>query len=148
MFLRYILSRPENDMLKNFFKAQCSSPSKNDWCVTVQDDIDDLEIDETFDSIGKMSKDKLSKILKEANRKKAFEDLLDKQGTYSKGSNLVYGKLQMREYLQSENLNINQKKLIFKIRTRMFFVKANYKHGKYKTFILEFFYSLYPPKQK
>ena len=70
--------------------------------------------------------------MKEANRKKEFDDLLDKQGTYSKGSNLVYGKLQMREYLQSENLNINQKKLIFKIRTRMFFVKENYKLGKNK----------------
>ena len=132
MFLKYILSRPKDDLLRKFFDAQCKKPSKNDWCITVQQDLDDLEIDEDFESIANIKKEKLSSIVKKAYKQKAFEDLLALQEQYSKGSQLLYGQLAMREYLKSQNLNINQKKLIFKLRTRMFQVKSNFKNNNMK----------------
>ena len=39
MFLQYILKRKSDDLLRRFFEAQCRIPSKNDWCLTVQNDI-------------------------------------------------------------------------------------------------------------
>ena len=36
MFLHYILSRDENDLLAKFFEAQNLRPGKNDWCYTVK----------------------------------------------------------------------------------------------------------------
>ena len=35
-FLRYILTRKDDDLLLKFFKAQNREPTKNDWSVTAQ----------------------------------------------------------------------------------------------------------------
>ena len=75
----------------------------------------------------KMSKDKFSKIVKDAFKTKTFEDLLDRQLQYSKGSDLVYGTLQMRSYLKTNEISTNQAELIFKFRSRMINVKDKYK---------------------
>ena len=60
-------------------------------------------------------------------REKGFEDLLLKSENYSKGENLLYGNLDMRKYLKSKHLTTNQKKMIFKFRTRMINVKENFR---------------------
>ena len=103
MFLWYILTRKEDDLLLRFFKAQCRKPSKNDWCQTVRKDLEDLEIEDDFDQLKKYSKDHLSKLVREAYKSKAFEDLLLKQENYSKGRNLMYGELKMRRYLKTRS---------------------------------------------
>ena len=129
MFLQYILKRKSDDLLRRFFEAQCRKPSKNDWCLTVKDDIKSLNLDADFQTISNVSKKVLSKSLKTAIKVKAFEDLLYKQEQYSKGSNLSYGELSMRNYLKSEYITGKQAKLIFKFRTRMVQVKQNYKQS-------------------
>ena len=48
---------------------------------------------------------------------------------YSKGINLGYGSLKIRTYLKSSEINSNQAKIIFKIRTRMIKVHINFKNG-------------------
>ena len=63
---------------------------------------------------------------------KAFEDLINESERYSKGEHLVYGNLNMRNYLKATNLDSNQKKMIFKFRTRMINVKDNYRSAKYQ----------------
>ena len=117
MFLQYILKRKSDDLLRRFFEAQCRIPSKNDWCLTVQNDIKSLNLEADFQTISKISKKVLSKTLKKAIKIKAFEDLLEKQQQYSKGNSLVYGELSMRNYFKSEFITVKQAKLIFKFRT-------------------------------
>ena len=65
-------------------------------------------------------------MVKRAYKAKAFEDLISKSEDYSKGENLLYGDLIIRKYLKSKNLTTNQKKIIFKFRTRMINVKGNF----------------------
>ena len=69
----------------------------------------------------------MSKIVKNAHKDKAFEDLIEQQSTYSKGSNLDYGKLMMRGYLKNQNITVSQAKLIFLLRSRMLKVKDNFR---------------------
>ena len=73
-------------------------PTKSDWCSQVKIDLEEFGMEDDFDILKKMSKYKIKKIVKEAYKGKAFDDLLEKQVTYSKGNELVYGELKMREY--------------------------------------------------
>ena len=123
MFLHYILTRKKDDLLLKFFNAQNREPGKNDWSNTVKRDLEKLELDFSFEQIKGMSKAIWLKKIKEASKNIAFENLLETQMEYSKGSNLGYGNFKMRAYLKSKKINVNQAKIIFKIRTRMINVK-------------------------
>ena len=80
--------------------------------------------------IGKRSKkENLAKVIKDASKDKVFSNLLCAQLSYSKGSNLLYGKLQMRSYLKTKFITRQQASLIFKFRTRMIPVKSNFKNS-------------------
>ena len=43
-FLWYLLNEKDDSMLKEFFRAQCESPVKGDWVLTVLDDLCELGI--------------------------------------------------------------------------------------------------------
>ena len=45
MFLRYILTREDDDLLLKFFNAQMRDPCKNDWVLTVKEDLEKLDLD-------------------------------------------------------------------------------------------------------
>ena len=127
MFLHYILNRNPSDLLRRFFEAQCRQPLKNDWCETVKNDLISLNLNLDFETIRYLKKKKLSTILKKAIQTKSFEDLLEKQTSYSKGSNLSYGQFQMRSYFKSKIISTRQAKLVFQFRSRMVQVKENFK---------------------
>ena len=48
MYLRYIMTRNEDDLLQRFFRAQCRKPSVNDWSETVKKDIEELGLEFEF----------------------------------------------------------------------------------------------------
>ena len=128
MFLHYILTRKEDDLLNKFLKAQLREPTKNDWGSQVKEDLEELGIEENFEHFKKLSKKKMSTIVKEAYKSQAFDDLLEKQLSYSsKGSNLVYGELKIRDYLKNQSINASHAKLIFALRSNMLNVKQNFK---------------------
>ena len=62
-----------------------------------------------------MSKPVWLKIVKDACKTTAFEDLLDTKLSYSKGENLQYGELKMRSYFQTKFNNKNQAIQILKL---------------------------------
>ena len=104
-----------------------NDPVKTDWCTQVKIEMDELGIEDNFENLKTLSKYKMSKMVKEAYKSKAFDDLLEKQSTYSKGNELVYGEFKMRGYLSNQNIKSTNKKLIFSLRSRMFNVKQYYK---------------------
>ena len=111
MFLHYILKRKEDDLLFKCFKAQYNEPTKGDWCSQIKMDLEEFGIDDDFNYLKKLSKYKMKKIIREAFKNNAFDDLLEKQMTYSKGNELVYGELKMRSYLKNQNINTKNKSL-------------------------------------
>ena len=58
MFLQCILQEESDSVISQFFHAQDSNPSKNDWAVTVRQDLEELELNLTFDEIQCLSKQK------------------------------------------------------------------------------------------
>ena len=48
-----------------------------------------------------------------------LKELLKEKAEKSKMKGLNYNELEMQEYLESNNINVKQKQLLFKIRTRI-----------------------------
>ena len=77
-----------------------------------------------------MKKTQFRKLLKESIKIKAFEYLLEKQG--SKGKEIKYSCLKMAEYLlpNDEKLSLSDQRYIFAIRNRMIEIENNFKNRK------------------
>ena len=44
MFLHYILNEDENSLISQFYNCQAKQPIKGDWCTTVMENMEELEI--------------------------------------------------------------------------------------------------------
>ena len=74
-----------------------------------------------------MSKNMFKQIVKQKCEENGFDNL--KHCIKSKGKEMTYEKLEMKNYLASESfLTLQEKKEAFRIRTRMTEVKKNYKN--------------------
>ena len=128
LFLQYILKLKKDDTISKVFWAQKENPIKNDWFSQVEEDIKEFQLDHfSLDQIGKMSKYLFKKFVKTACKKKAFEDLLKEKEKLSKMENNNYCTFQMQKYFTSSNISLRQKKLIFKLRSKM--AKVGYNYG-------------------
>ena len=77
----------------------------------------------------KSQKNNFKKLVKQKILKTAFEYLKSKKETHSKMNNLEYDDLNIQKYLKSNNnLSNDQKYFLFKLRTKMTELKANYKN--------------------
>ena len=64
MYLHYLVSLKEEEMLSKFFYAQWDNPVKHDWTTTVKADIVELGINLELSQIRAMKKDKFADIVK------------------------------------------------------------------------------------
>ena len=133
LFFQYILQENDESTLKKFFNLQLEKPTRKDWASTVLSDLKELQIDASFEEIRFMSKNQLTKILKEKQGKNALKYLVDKQGT--KGKDIQYSRIEMSEYLlpYTESLTIEQKRSMFEIRNKMTNIPNNFPKSKLKT---------------
>ena len=119
MYLHYLLNRNENDMIWQFLNAQMKNPKNNDWYIDVKNDLDYFNIDLSCDQLKSMTKESLSKMVKEQSRKKALEDLLMVKNKHSKLDNIEYKKLEMQPYLKSKLFYRDDARLLFRLRSNM-----------------------------
>ena len=113
MFLHYILSRDEGELISKIFWAQVKNPVKNDWSGIVRQDLEEFGIDHTFQQIQGLSQTTFKTLVKERMNVKGLESLnAIKQGK-SKLSKLNYKELKLQDYLTSSSMSIKQKKLAF-----------------------------------
>ena len=74
-YLSTILKENEDSLLFKFFQAQLKTPNKNDWALTVQKDMEYLDINVPMSEISKMSGEKLINTVKMAVRREALDYL-------------------------------------------------------------------------
>ena len=97
---------------------------KNDWWLTVKENLKELQIDLDINEILILKKETFSKIVKQKVREKALEMLILTKEKHSKMINLEYEDLKMKKYLKE---NINKAEELFRFRTRMTELRANFK---------------------
>ena len=111
---------------ENLGKSEKNNPSKNDWTIRVQKDLQILNINLTDEQIASTSKYKFKKMIKEKARQAAFEYLIEIKNSHSKMDNLQYSQLEMQKYLSNNFIYKNDAQLLFKLRTRMAEFKGNF----------------------
>ena len=129
-YLHNILHRKPNTMLSSFFTAQCNFPCKGDWIDIVKSDLDDLELPKCFNFIKSKSKGVYKKLIKEKTNEYALKTLQGMQDKHSKMKNLNYSSITMQNYFKRRDLDVEQKKTIFKFRTRMSEFGDNFRGGR------------------
>ena len=67
-----------------FFKIQSQKPSKGDWCLTVQDDLETLEINLTEEEIQTISEYSFKKVVNTQIKKETFLYLTKLKESHSK----------------------------------------------------------------
>ena len=112
--------------------AQLNNPTKNDWCETIRNDLKTTNIECSFSQIQEMSKNKFKKLVKKKIYECALKDL--KLSIKTKGSNLYFDRMMIKNYLLSPNLSTKQKQFIFRARTIMIDIKSNMKTGQSNIF--------------
>ena len=125
-FLHYILNRPDNDLLKKFFNIQNKYRVKNDWILTIQEDLELLGFPVNFEKIRTIKKNQFKKSIKEKVKMLAFQYLIKLKDEHTKMSNLSYDSLKIQSYFTSSKVSAKQAKSIFKFRTNMANVKENF----------------------
>ena len=130
-FLHYILSDKEDSLLSNVFRAQCEKSVRGDWVSTVRQDLDDLEMNLSFEEIKANTKENFKRTVKKHVNEKAFDFLKNLQQTHSKAKPLQYERFVLQDYLSAESeLTTKEKSFTFAARTRMIDLRSNFKIGK------------------
>ena len=127
-YLRTILTR-KSGMLYSFFLTQWHNPCRGDWTEQVKEDLSDFGIPCSFDFIEKKSKDAFKNYVKIKAKEYALRELKGKQAKHSKMENIKYSNIKMQTYLTSERIHPDQKRTIFRFRTRMERFGENYRAG-------------------
>ena len=130
-FLQYILHEDKNSLIHSFLKCQIANPTANDWIKTCMDNLDELNIQLTLGDIEIMPKETFRKLVKTNTTRRALEYLHEERSKHSKVSHIQHQDLEIRSYLKTGQVSIQEAKFMFTLRTRMLDIKVNYR-GKYK----------------
>ena len=129
MFHHYILNEDNESLVNRFFKLQSRKPVKNDWCLTVEQNLETLNITLSETEIKQLSINSYQRIVKTAIKKEALNYLNTLKKKHSKVLHIKHSKLEMQDYLMPSSFSAEVAKFAFQCRSRMLNVGANYKEG-------------------
>ena len=125
-FLQYILKERSDSLIHSFLLAQMENTLKGDWWETVQNDIVELNLNLLLSEIQNMSEELFKNKVKTHVAAAALVWLKHEKERSKKLSHVQYSELSLQNYLKSDNLNVQQRKLLTNFRSKMIKVKANY----------------------
>ena len=99
MFYHYILNEDKNSLIHKFYKIQFDKAAKNDWCLTVKENLETLRINNTEEQIQKLSEESFKILVNSAIKKEAFNYLKALKNSHTKVLHIEYEKLKMQKYL-------------------------------------------------
>ena len=103
---------------------------RNDWCLQIQQDLIDTEINMCEEEIASTKKSTFKTLVSKKVRELATKYLINNREKHSKSKFLKIGD-SMKPYLKTNELSTDEKILLFQLRTYTFDCKANfaYKYG-------------------
>ena len=128
LFLHYILNEDDQSLIYKFYRAQESKSNSNDWCRTVQENLEFLEIMLTSDQIKMCSKQQFKTLVNSSIEEKCLNYLNKEKEKLSKVGHVSHSELKLQNYLQPNKCNNNIAKFTFLLRSRMLEVGSNFKN--------------------
>ena len=130
MFYHYILNQKKDSLMYKFFKIQSQKPVKGDWCLTVQEDLETLEINLTEEQVQTTTEYSFKKLVNTQIKKETFLYLTKLKESHSKVLHIQYQKHEIQDYLHSSSIAPDLAKFTFLARSRMIAVGHNFKEGR------------------
>ena len=135
MYWWHLVNLSEDKMLYKFYQAQRNNPVKDDWTTQIDKDKEELNINLSDSDIKEMSKFNFKKLIKEKIKISTMDHLNQLKESHSKIKNIEYPDLKCSDYLVNKIISTKEAKMLFKFRTRMYSVKANFR-SKYENNML------------
>ena len=128
MFLYHLLTSDDNSISKRVLLAQVNCPKTGDWAKLVQQDLEDLKINYSFEDISKnFTKQNFKKIIRTECKQACFMSLLKEKNKLSKGKEIMYEEFKMQTYLKpGHNLTQHSARRIFSLRSRDLQIRGNF----------------------
>ena len=120
-FLHYILNQPSESIVNQVFVEQVKSPNRNDWIKLIEQDIEVLRIELSYDEIKNMSKYSFKSLIKKKTNEAALAYLNKLKKKHSKVENIDHPNLTIQAYFSADDSDktIRNVQDLFKIRSRM-----------------------------
>ena len=128
MYLWTLLHKSDNELAKRVFDTQKKFPNKNDWVLQVREDLEMCQLELTDEEIGAMKKEKFRQILNKKIHELSSNYLVKLVEKHSKTENLLPSD-SIQNYLIDVNTTVEEKKLLFLLRSRMYSVKLNFQQS-------------------
>ena len=125
-----ILQKDEEELVRKVFNAQKSFPVRNDWIHQIQNDLETCGVEKSEEEISKMKKSTFKKLVDGKIQEISASYLISLKNKHSKSEHLKYSTV-MQSYLKNDELSIEEKRIMFRLKNRLIDVKVNYKK-KYK----------------
>ena len=107
---------------------QKESSVKGDWIQLLRKDLEFMKEDFSEDIILKSSKDVYNRYVKQKVKLSAFNEYLEmKQKCEKKLGNLKYTDLSIQPYIVSNRISIEEKQLLFSLRSKCYPAKMNFR---------------------
>ena len=124
-----LLNRKKSQLLYTFLQLQTIKPIKGDWIIQVRQDIEDLNLPENTTFYETISTEKFKLLLKSKLQDYAFKKFMKMKLLHSKMKCLNYKSLEIQNYLESKELNIESKKTVLRWRLHMEKFGENFRGG-------------------
>ena len=128
MYHYNIVRRDNCETIRKIYLKQIECPSKGDWITLVRNDFTFMEEDfsEALINIQSMSKEQYNKHIKGKVSKAAFKEYIYlKEKCEKKLKYMKYTKFAIQPYLTSKKLSMEEKKLLFSLRSKCYPAKMN-----------------------
>ena len=110
--MKHIISRPENELISRVYHAQKRRPQKDDWILTVTENLDDFDINFNEETLKNMSKLEFKSFLKKKTKKAALNYLKLKQQGHSIVRYIVYKDLNIQKYFKNKEVTTADKQFV------------------------------------
>ena len=117
-FLKNILKREDEELIKEVFNAQKESPIDGDFYKLVTSDLEKVNLTISENDICNTNKEALKKTVKIKVRKAAFEELIKAKNNHSKMSGTTYKSLELQNYMKSPLFDNESVTMLFALKTR------------------------------
>ena len=126
MYYHNLLQKDDSELVKMVFLTQGKLSVKNDWINYLKDDLSLCQIVLSENEIKLMKKEKFKKLVNDKLRQLTNEYLTSLQQSHRKTRNIFVTE-KMKPYLRSEEISLEEKRMLFLMRNFMCDVKTNYK---------------------
>ena len=128
MYYWTLLQKDDSELAKKVFITQRLLVTKNDWVQQLQSDLDECGITLPEARIKCMKKDAFKSLVKKQIRSLTMQYLVTLRSKHSKSEHLLIEN-GLKEYLKNSEITLEEKKLLFAMKTRTVNVKTNFRNS-------------------